>query len=85
MLLLLNLSNAFIKNVYLVLTSYVIAIDCTVLTFRVFNSGASTLILYGVKIVFGMVYLKFDEFFVWSPHCCTSGHKHKVFFIKLDI
>jgi len=43
-----SVQRLYLPNVYLVLTSYVIAIDCSVLTFRILNSGASTLILYGV-------------------------------------
>jgi len=29
--------------------------------------------------VFGMVDLKFDEFFEWSPRYGTRGHKYKLY------
>jgi len=49
--------------------------DCGVLTFRVLNSGASTLILCDA-IVFDVVDLIFGEFFEWSQRCGTRGCKY---------
>jgi len=31
------------------------------------------------KIVFGLVDLNFNEFFEWSPHCGTRGHKYELY------
>ena len=36
-------------------------------------------LIWCYKIVFGMVDLKFDEFFEWSPRCGTRGHKYKLY------